>query len=54
MSLMRRRGFDGVSTQTSLVVARMARPTSAGSVMSTKVVSSPQGPRMSRSRMVVP
>jgi len=44
MSLIRRSGFDGVSTHTSLVAGRRARSTAARSVMSTNVAAAP-GPQ---------
>ena len=47
-------GFDGVSTHTTRVVGRNARSTSARSVMSTNVVSSPQRVKVSRSNRPVP
>jgi len=47
-------GFDGVSTQTSRVLARIAARTAARSVMSTSVLSSFHRAKVSRSSREVP
>ena len=54
MSVIFSNGLDGVSTQTNLVLGRIAPSTSAGSVISRKVVSSPQGAKISFSILAVP
>src|SRR5438094_9235224 len=48
MSVIFHSGFDGVSTQTSRVLGRIAARTAARSVMSTNVVSSFQRAKVSR------
>ncbi len=54
MSVIFHSGFDGVSTQTSRVLARIAARTAPTSVMSTNVVSSFHRAKVSRSSREVP
>ena len=54
MSVTRIRGFDGDSIQMRRVEARTARATSSGRVMSTNVLSRPQGAKCSIRRSGVP
>ena len=54
MSVIFHNGFDGVSTQTSRVFARIAARTASTSVMSTNVVSSFHRANVSRRSRAVP
>jgi hypothetical protein len=54
MSVTASAGLEGVSIQTSRVRGVTARSTAPGSVMSTKLLASPQRPNTSRSTFAVP
>jgi hypothetical protein len=54
MSVILKRGFDGVSTQINFVFGRVACSIWVGRAISTKVISRPKGARIPRKKRAVP